>query len=150
MWLRFVLLGIALTGKSKYPLTKSANKETLDEITVDCCCCTLCIGISFFSFFFNFTVLYVFILGRLFLRHKLTELAHSFLFRSFVCFCLHGPFNCISFHELSRQLSVFSLCSSGLISALLALSAIYLFVKVSFSPDIIPRGCLCSIYQLTN
>ena len=27
------------------------------------------------------------------LRHKLTELAHSFL----VCFCLYGPFNCISF-----------------------------------------------------
>ena len=54
------------------------------------------------------------------------EPAHSFLFCSCVYFCLYGPFNCISFHEFSRQLSVFSLCSSGLISALLVLSTIYL------------------------
>ena len=53
------------------------------------------------------------------LWHKPTELAHSFLFCSCVCFCLYGPFNCISFHKFSRQLSAFSLCSSGLISALL-------------------------------
>ena len=32
-----------------------------------------------------------------------------------VC-CLYSPFKCISFHEFSRQLSVFLLCSSGLIS----------------------------------
>ena len=37
-------------------------------------------------------------------------------------FCLYGPFNCISFHKFSRQLSAFSLCSSGLIFALLVLS----------------------------
>ena len=80
-------------------------------------------------------------------RHKLTELAHPFLFRSSVCFCLYGPFNCIPFHEFPRQLSVFSLYSSGLISALLVLSAIYLFVKVSFSPAIIPSGCLGSKHQ---
>ena len=49
--------------------------------------------------------------------HKSTELAHSFLFCSCVCFCLYGPFNCISFHKFSRQLSAFSLCSSSLISA---------------------------------
>ena len=36
--------------------------------------------------------------------------------------------------------SAFSLCSSGLISDLLVLSSIYLVVKVSFSPDIIPYG----------
>ena len=59
-------------------------------------------------------------------------------------FCLHGPFNCISFHKFSRQLSVFSFCSSGLISALLVLSTEYLFMKVSLSPDIIPSGCLGS------
>ena len=37
--------------------------------------------------------------------------------------------NCISFHKLSRQLSAFSLCSSGLISALLVLSTTYLLGK---------------------
>ena len=42
--------------------------------------------------------------------------------------------------KFSRQLSIFSLCSSGLISALLVLSTICLFMKVSFSPDIIPSG----------
>ena len=35
-------------------------------------------------------------------RHKPTELAHSFLFCSCVCFCLYGPFNCISFNNFSR------------------------------------------------
>ena len=44
------------------------------------------------------------------------------------------------FIEFSRQLSVFSLGSSGLLSALLVLSTICLLVKVSFSPDIIPSG----------
>ena len=39
---------------------------------------------------------------------KPTELAHFFLFCSCVCFCLYGPFNCISFHKFSRQLSAFS------------------------------------------
>ena len=52
------------------------------------------------------------------LRHKPTERAHSFLFCSCVCFCLSSPLNCISFHKFSRQLCAFSLCSSGLISAL--------------------------------
>ena len=61
------------------------------------------------------------------LRHKPTELAYSFSFCSCVCFCLYGPFNCISFHELFRHLSAFSLCSSGLISALLVLSAVYVY-----------------------
>ena len=50
---------------------------------------------------------------------KPTELAHSFLFCSCVYFYLYGPFNRISFHKFSRQLSAFSLCSSGLNSALL-------------------------------
>ena len=45
-----------------------------------------------------------------------TELARSFLFCSCVCFSLYGPFNCISIHKFSRQLSVFSLCSPCLIS----------------------------------
>ena len=63
-----------------------------------------------------------------------------FLFRSCVYFCLYGPFNCISFHKFSRQFSVLLLCSSGLISALLVLSTIYLFMKSSLSPDIILCG----------
>ena len=50
-------------------------------------------------------------------------------------FSLYGPFNCISFHKFSRQLSVFSLRSSGLSSALSVLSTICLFIKVFFSPN---------------
>ena len=82
--------------------------------------------------------------------HKPAEFAHSCLSRSRVCFSLYGPFNCISSHEFSQQLSVFSLCSSGLISVLVVLSTIHLFMKVFFSPDIIPSGWLGSKHQLTN
>ena len=71
--------------------------------------------------------------------HQPTELAHSFSFCSCVYICLNDPFNCISFHKFSRQLPAFSLCSSSLISAFLVLSAVYLFMKVSFSPDITPQ-----------
>ena len=70
---------------------------------------------------------------------------------SCVCFCLYGPFNCISLCTFSQQLSAFSLCSSGLFfSALLVLSTIYLFMKVSPSPDIILCGWLGLKHQLTN
>ena len=61
---------------------------------------------------------------------------------SCVYLCLYGPFNCISFHKCSRKLSAFSLCSSGLLSALLVLSTAYLFMKVSLSPHIILCGWL--------
>ena len=44
-----------------------------------------------------------------------------------VYFSLYGSFNCTSFHKCFLQLSAFSLCSSGLISALLVLSAVYHF-----------------------
>ena len=81
---------------------------------------------------------------------KPTELAYSFLFCPCVCFCLYGPFNCISFHKLSWQLSTFSLSSFGLISAILVLRTIYLFVKVSLSPHIILCGWLGLKHQLTN
>ena len=73
-------------------------------------------------------VIYVFDINR-------PELSHSFLFCSCVCFCLYGPFNCISFQKFSRQLSASSLCSSCLISALSVLSTVYLFMKVSCSPS---------------
>ena len=78
------------------------------------------------------------------------ELAHSFLFCSCVCFCPYGPSNCISFHKFSQQLSAFSLCSSGLTSALLVLSTRYLFMKVSLSPDIILCGWLGLKHQQAN
>ena len=87
---------------------------------------------------------------------KPTELAHFFSFCFCVCFCLYGSFNCVSFHKLSRQLSTFSLCSSGLFSALLALSIIYLFIfylffmNVSFIPDIILCGWLGLKQRLTS
>ena len=75
------------------------------------------------------------------LRYKPTELVPSlFLFFSCVCFCRYSPFNCISFHKVSRQLSAFSLCSSCLNSALLAHSTIYILLKVSLSPDTILCG----------
>ena len=82
--------------------------------------------------------------------HNPAEFVHSFLFCSCVHICVYGPFNCISVHKFSRQLFTFSLCSSGLISALLVLSTIYLFIKVSLSPDIILCGSLGSKHQLTN
>ena len=82
--------------------------------------------------------------------HKPTELAHSFLFCSCVYFSRYGSFSCISFDIFSKQLSAFQLCSSGLISVSLALSTMYLFMKVSFSPDITHSGWLRSKYQLTN
>ena len=76
-------------------------------------------------------------------RHKLTKLAHSFLFCSCVCFCLYGPFNSISFHKFSRQLFAFSLCSSGLNSALLILSN-YVFLYES-----VPQSW-CNLLWLTG
>ena len=56
----------------------------------------------------------------------------QYLFILFVClFLSYGPFNCISFHKFSRQLSAFSLCSSSLDSACISLYESFL------SPDII-------------
>ena len=78
------------------------------------------------------------------------SLPAPFCFCSCVYFCLFGPFNCISFHKFSWQLSAFQLCSSGLVSALLVLSTVYHFMKVSFSPDMIPSGWLGSKHQITN
>ena len=60
--------------------------------------------------------------------HK-TNLAHSFLFCSCVYFCVYGPCNCISFHKFFWQLFIFSLCSSGLVFALLVLSTTWACAK---------------------
>ena len=83
------------------------------------------------------------------LRHKPTELAHS-LFWCCICVCLYGPFTRISFHKFSWQFSAVSLCFSGPISALLVLSTIYLFVKVSLRLDIILCGWLGLKHLITN
>ena len=75
--------------------------------------------------------------------HKPAELALSFLFYSCVFFCLYGPFNCISFRKLSRQLSVF--LTPFFRSYLLpywSFQLMYRFMKVSFSPGKIPSGWL--------
>ena len=73
----------------------------------------------------------------LYFQHKLTELAHSFflLFYSCVCVCLYGPFNCISFHKFSRQLSAFPLLFYSIlvsVSVFMALSTVFLSIN---SPD---------------
>ena len=87
--------------------------------------------------------------------HKLAELAHSCFFFFFllcysVCFCLYCPLTgCRSINSPDNS-PFFSLCSSGLISALLVLSTLCLFMKVSCSPDIIPSGWLGSKHRLTN
>ena len=44
--------------------------------------------------------------------------------------CLYGP-NCLLLHVFPQQFFVFSLCSPGLVSALLVLLTIHLFRKVS-------------------
>ena len=66
---------------------------------------------------------------------------YSVLVSISVFMALSTVFHSITF---SRQLAAFSLCSSGLFffffSAFLVLSVIYLFMKVSFSPDIILCG----------
>ena len=67
-----------------------------------------------------------------------------------VYFCLCDPYSCASSHGLSWQLSTFSLSSSGLISASLVLSTIYLFMKVSLIPDITLCGWLGLKHQFTN
>ena len=83
--------------------------------------------------------------------HKPTELAHSILFCSCVYFCLYGPFSCTSFPKFSLQLSAFSVCSYGLISALMVLSSICISPwKKSLSPDKILCGWLGLKHQLTD
>ena len=55
------------------------------------------------------------------------------------------------FHSInSPENSVFSLCSSGINPPLLVLSTVYLFMKVSFSPYVIPSGWLGSKHQFTT
>ena len=76
--------------------------------------------------------------------HKPTELAHSFLICSYVYFRLYGFFNCISFHEFSQQISVFWLCSSCL------LSSFQLYISVWKSPSALIWYLVVGWAQNTN
>ena len=67
-----------------------------------------------------------------------------------VCGYFVRSFNCISFFKFSRQLSVFFILFLRSYLCLLVRSTIHLSVKVSFSPDITPRGWLGSNHQWTN
>ena len=71
-----------------------------------------------------------------------TEKRKYFLSCSCVYFCSYGHLNCTSFHKFSPQLSAVSFRSSYLISASLVFSTKYLFMKVSFSPEVILCGWL--------
>ena len=70
------------------------------------------------------------------------SLPAPFYFCSRVRFCLYGPFNCISFHKFSRQLSAFSLLFRVLFLPYWSFQLYLLFTKVSLSPDLILYGWL--------
>ena len=75
----------------------------------------------------------------MYLRHKLTELAHSFysvLVSAFVLMALSTVFHSVN----SPNNSPLSHSVLLVLFALLVLSTIYLFMKVSLSPDIILCG----------
>ena len=80
--------------------------------------------------------------------HKPAELAHSSLFCSCVCLSL-SPFP-LYFIPYILPTTLCFLTFSDLIFALLVLSTIYLFRKVSISPDIILCGWLGWKHQLTS
>ena len=82
--------------------------------------------------------------------HKPTELSHSFSFCSCIFFCLYGPFNCISFHKFSRQLSAFSSVLPVLFLPHWSFQMCIFFMRVSFSPDIILCGWLRLKHQRTT
>ena len=91
---------------------------------------------------------YVFVINQ---RSSPIPFFSSLFLCSCVYFCLYDPFNCISCHMFSRQLSAFSLCSFGPIPALSVLSASYFSTKVSFSPDIYSFVVwLCLKHELSN
>ena len=76
------------------------------------------------------------------LWYKPNELAHSFLF------CSSGSSDCIPFYEFSRQLSVFSLCSSGPIS--LPYWSFQLYVSLWKSPSALIYSLVVDWAQNTN
>ena len=77
-----------------------------------------------------------------------SSLPTPFLFCSCVYFSLYGRFNCISFHQFSRQLSAFRSVLSVLILPYWSCQlAIFL---VSLSPNIIRCGWLGLTHQLTK
>ena len=85
------------------------------------------------------------VVGMLGLRlwHEPTELAHSFLFSSCVCFSVFMALSTV-FHSInSPDNSPFSHSVLPVLSLPhRSFQPIHLFMKVSFSPDMIPSGCL--------
>ena len=72
-----------------------------------------------------------------------------FLFCSCFCVCLYDSLKCILFHKFSRQLSAFSVCSSGLISAVLVLFnhiSLYEESPLALSPIFLNFLFLCLFY----
>ena len=53
------------------------------------------------------------------------------LYILFLCVFLYGPFNCISFHKFSRQLSVFSLCFLPVLSPPCWFFRLFVFLRKS-------------------
>ena len=78
-----------------------------------------------------------------------TSRACPLLFILFLCLSVFVTLSTVFYSISSPNNTVLSLCSSGFISALLVLSTIYLFMKVSFSPDVIPSVWLDSKHQWT-
>ena len=82
------------------------------------------------------------VVGMLWFASKTsTSRACPLLLTLFLCLFLSlWPFQLYFIHKFSRQLSAFSLGSSGLNSAVLVLSGVYILMKVSLSPGIILCG----------
>ena len=83
--------------------------------------------------------------------NKQTELAHPFFYSVLVSISVFMALSTVFCFINSLSNSPFSHSYlSGLISALSHLSAICIYMKISFSPDIIPSGWQGSKHQLTN
>ena len=82
------------------------------------------------------------------LWHKLTALAHFFKKNYVLVYASILMALATVFHSIN-SLSVFSLCSSDLISVLLVLSSISLYESL-LSPDKIPSGWVGSKHQLSK
>ena len=80
-------------------------------------------------------------------RPSLPSPFYSVLVSVSVFMALSTVFHSVNFPDNSLA---FSLCSSGLISALLVLSTVYLFMKVSLCPDKTLCGLTGFKHQLTN
>ena len=155
------LVNIQSTNPLKTPLLSSSFSPP-PFLTLNVSCArnqTCCLIYAWFeAFYFAVIWLFCWLDFKYELTDRLTDHLYRvnlalFLLRIWTPSCSSWNRNCVDyvkdgdddsggFTDVSRQLSSFSLCSSGLISALLVLSTTYLFMKVSFSPDVILCGWL--------